>query len=154
MLHLKSISSTLTSVFICNEKTRRYRSVHLGVVVARVTETCSHSGRCLVCKWLEFSNSMKAVPRKMRKKDRKLKRLPKISKRITSNYMGKRNCNILSFGYVEVSGYNCVMTWMVAHFIFWPSNEATVNSIHAGCIRYKQQQKLQSLSLIISEDHK
>ena len=37
---------------------------------------------------------------------------------------------------------------------FWPSNEATVNSIHAGCIRCKQQQKLQSLSLIISEDHK
>ena len=61
---------------------------------------------------------MKAVPSKMRKKDRKLKRLLKISKRITSNYMGKRNCNILSFGYVEVSGYNCVMTWMVAHFIF------------------------------------
>ena len=60
MLHLKSISSTLMSVFKCNEKTRRYRSVHLGIVVsrisedflcqARVTETWSHRGRCLVRK--------------------------------------------------------------------------------------------------------
>ena len=40
-----------------------------------------------------------------------------MSKGITSNYMGMRNYHILSFGYVEVSGYNCVMTWMVAHFI-------------------------------------
>ena len=36
-----------------------------------------------------------------KKKDRKLKRLSilaKISKNVTSNYMGKRNCNILSVG--------------------------------------------------------
>ena len=46
-----------------------------------------------------FPNSMKAVPGKMRKKDTKLTRLSiQISKRVKSNYMGKRQYNILSFG--------------------------------------------------------
>ena len=73
-----------------------------------------------------------------------------MSKRITSNYMGMRNYHILSFSYVEVSGYNSVMTWMVTHFIFGLRDDATVNSIHAACIRCKQQQKL---SLILSENY-
>ena len=40
------------------------------------------------------------------KKNRKLKRFSffaKMSKRITSNYKGKRDCNILSFDYMEVA---------------------------------------------------
>ena len=44
---------------------------------------------------------MKAVPRKMGKKDSKLKGLSiltKISKHVMSNYMGKLDCNNLSFG--------------------------------------------------------
>ena len=87
-----------------------------------------------------FPNSIKAVPGKMRKKDRKLKRLfilIKISKRVTWNCLG--NCN--SFGYVEVSSQSCVMTWMVAHFTFGLRNDATVNSFHAACTRQQQKQK-------------
>ena len=44
---------------------------------------------------------MKAVPGEMGKKDRKLKELSiltKIAKHFMSNYMGKLDCNNLSFG--------------------------------------------------------
>ena len=55
-------------------------------------------------KTIFFLYSLKALPDKMRRKYRKLKRLSILAKLSTSNNMEKRDCNILSFGYVEVSG--------------------------------------------------
>ena len=50
---------------------------------------------------------MKAVPGEMGKKDRKLKELSiltKIAKHVMSNYMGKLDCNNLSFGFTIFMG--------------------------------------------------
>jgi len=74
----------------------------------------------------------------MRRKYRKLKRLSIHTKISTATNMGKQDCNILSFGYVEA-----------AHFIFDLTNNAAVNS---NMMRTKK--RLQSISLILSEDHK
>ena len=72
--------------------------------------------------------------KKNMEKDRKLKGLStliKISKCITSNYLGKRDCNIIEVWHVEVSSLSCILTWMVAHFIFGLQKDATVKSFHA-----------------------
>ena len=59
----------------------------------------------------------------------------------------------LSFGYVEVRSESCVVTWMVAHFIFGLRNDETVNSFHAAFDVHNANKKLHSLSLTVSKDH-
>ena len=81
-----------------------------------------------------FPYSLKAVPDKMRRKDRKLKRLS----------MGKRGCNILSFGYVEAAA-------KVASWLGWlPTSFLAFGATR----RQRTKKRHQSLSLIASEDHK
>ena len=90
----------------------------------------------------------------MRKKDTKLKRLSilaKISKRVSSNYLWKRDRNIPSFGYLEVRQQLKLRRLPTSFLVL--TSEGRDGNVHVHNTKTKKNFKVFP-KLILSEDHK